>query len=86
MAMQMYLLQVIIHYPKTNKLLMGVTLKTNLQGFKRNCWRKNLHGFFTYKGKLLTDAQVRRLVNWGIEHGCRTDADIPEDKIVEILR
>jgi hypothetical protein len=65
---------------------MGITLKTNLQGFKRNWWRKNLHGFFTNNGKLLTDAQVRRMVNWGIEHGCRTEADIPEDKVVEILR
>ena len=65
---------------------MGVTLRTNLQGFKRNCWRKNLHGFFTYNGKPMTDAQVRRMVNWGIEHGYVTEADIPEDKFVEILR
>ena len=65
---------------------MGVTLKTNLQGFKRNWWRKNLHGFFTYNGKPMTDAQVRRMVNWGIEHGCRTEADIPEDKVAEILQ
>lgn len=30
---------------------MEVTLKTNLKGFKRNCWSKNLHGYFTYNGK-----------------------------------
>ena len=65
---------------------MEVTLKTNLRGLKRNCWRKNLHGFFTYKGKPMSDAQVRRLVNWGIEHGCRTEADIPADKVADILR
>lgn len=65
---------------------MELTLKTNLQGFKRNCWRKNLHGYFTYNGKPMSDAQVRRMVNWGIEHGCRTEADIPEDKFAEILR
>lgn len=65
---------------------MEVTLKTNLQGFKRNNWKKNLHGYFTYNGKPMSDAQVRRMVNWGIEHGCRTEADIPEDKFEEILR
>ena len=40
-----------------------------------------MHGFFTYNGKPMTDAQVRRMVNWGIEHGCRTEADIPEDNV-----
>ena len=65
---------------------MEVTLKTNLKGFKRNCWSKNLYGYFTYNGKPMTDAQVRRMVNYGIEHGCRTEADIPEDKFVEILQ
>ena len=34
----------------------------------------------------MTDAQVRRMVNWEIAHGCITEADIPEDKVVEILR
>lgn len=61
-------------------------LTTNLQGLKRNYWRKNLNGFFTIDGKPLSDSQVRRLVNWGISHGCRTEADIPEDKIAEILQ
>lgn len=63
-----------------------VQLTTNLQGLKRWEWRKNLSGFFTIGGKPLSDSQVRKLVNWGIEHGCRTEADIPEDKIAEILR
>lgn len=62
-----------------------VTLKVNLAGLKRNSWRKNLSGFFTINGKPLSDSQVRKLVNWGIEHGCRTEADIPEDKIASIL-
>lgn len=64
---------------------MEVTLKCNLAGLKRNSWRKNLSGFFTINGKPLSDSQVRKLVNWGIEHGCRTEADIPEDKIASIL-
>ena len=36
--------------------------------------------------KPLSDSQVRKLVNWGIEHDCRTEADISEDKIAEILQ
>ena len=61
-------------------------MKTNLQGLKMNYWRKNLNGFFTIDGKPLSDSQVRKLVNWGIAHGCQTEADIPEDKIAEILQ
>lgn len=64
---------------------MEVQLTCNLAGLKRHSWRKNLSGFFTINGKPLSDSQVRKLVNWGIEHGCRTEADIPEDKIASIL-
>ena len=62
-----------------------VTLKCNLKGLKRNWWHKNLSGFFDINGKPLSDSQVRKLVNWGIEHGCETEHDIPTDKIAEIL-
>ena len=62
-----------------------VTLKVNLAGLKRHSCRKDLSGYFTVNGKPLSDSQVRKLVNWGIEHGCRTEADIPSDKIVSIL-
>lgn len=64
---------------------MEVQITCNLAGLKRNSWRKNLSGFFTINGKPLSDSQVRKLVNWGIEHGCRTEADIPSDKIASIL-
>lgn len=43
-----------------------VQVTTNLQGLKRNYWRKNLNGFFTIGGKPLSDSHVRKLVNWGI--------------------
>ena len=66
--------------------VMQVRVTTNLKGFKRNYWRRNLKGLFTIGGKPLSDSQVRKLVNWGIEHNCRTEADIPEDKIAEILQ
>lgn len=69
---------------KNKEIMKTVKVTTNLQGFKRNCWHKNLDGFFTVNGKPLSDSCVRKLVNWGIEHGCRTEADIPEDKIAEI--
>lgn len=42
-------------------------------------------GFFEHDGKPLTDKQVRDLVNWGIEHGCETEADIPSEELPGIL-
>ena len=68
------------------KIMTTVQVTTNLKGLKRNYWRRNLKGFFTIGDKPLSDSQVRKLVDWGIEHNCRTEADIPEDKISEILQ
>ena len=63
-----------------------VTMKTNLIGFKLNCFkRKNLSGFFTCNGRSLTDAEVRRMVNYGISKGYKYDADIPDKELKEIL-
>lgn len=38
------------------------TVTANLQGLKRWAWRKNLRGFFSYGGRELSDAEVRKLV------------------------
>lgn len=40
-----------------------VQMTVNLQGLKRNCWRKNLNGFFTIGGKPLSDSHVRKVDN-----------------------
>ncbi len=64
-----------------------VKFSTNLQGLKRNYWRRNLKGFFCLEdGTELTDAQVRRIVEYGIKKGYRTERDIPESEIIQLLR
>lgn len=63
-----------------------VEVTTNLEGLKRNYWNRNLKGFFCLDdGTELSDAQVRKIVEYGIEHGYRTEKDIPEDEIAHLL-
>jgi hypothetical protein len=61
------------------------TVKTNLKGLKKWAWRKKLNGFFSVNGKELTDAQVRKMVNWAIEKGYEYDTDIPVQDVIELL-
>ncbi len=61
------------------------TLRTNLKGFKKWAWRKNLKGFFSVNGKELSDKQVRDMVEWAINKGYEYDADIPEKEAIELL-
>jgi hypothetical protein len=61
------------------------TVRTNLKGLKKWAWRKNLKGFFSVKGKELSDAQVRTMVEWAIDKGYEYDADIPENEVIELL-
>lgn len=61
------------------------TVTANLQGLKRWAWRKNLRGFFSYGGRELSDAEVRKLVEYGISKGYRTEADIPSEEVDKIL-
>lgn len=61
-------------------------MTTNLEGFKKHAWKKDLSGAFTVNGKELTDKQVRIMIDWAISKGYKRDADIPEDKVVELLK
>lgn len=61
------------------------TIKTNLKGLKKWAWRKNLKGFFSVCGKELSDAQVRRMVEWAIAKGYEYDVDIPENEVIKLL-
>lgn len=61
------------------------TVTTNLKGLKKWAWRKNLNGFFSYGGRELTDAEVRKLVEYGISKGYRTEADIPGEEVEQLL-
>lgn len=60
-------------------------MATNLAGLKRFAWRKNLRGYFIHNGRELSDAEVRRVVEYGISKGYRTEADIPEDEVNQLL-
>lgn len=63
-------------------------ITTNLKGFQR--WmnehpRKRTDGFFTFCGKELSHEQVKKMVNYAVEKGYKTEADIPSNEIVNLL-
>lgn len=60
-------------------------LHTNLQGLKKWAWRKNLRGYFILNGRELTDKEVRMIVEYGISKGYRTEGDIPDDEVLQVL-
>lgn len=60
-------------------------MHTNLQGLKKSAWRKNLRGYFILNGRELTDKEVRKIVEYGISKGYRTEGDIPDDEALEVL-
>lgn len=64
-------------------------MKTDMQGFKlyisRNP-RKRLDGYFIYQGHKLSHEEVIRVVNFAVERGYRTEADIPEEELDKLLK
>lgn len=64
---------------------MKIKLTTCLVGLKRNWWRKNLRGYFVFNGRELTDAEVRKVVEYGISKGYETEADIPDEELKKLL-
>lgn len=71
---------------------MGTTthkIKTSMRGFKQ--WmdahpRKNLSGYFSFNGRDMTDAEIRRVVTYAVENGYKTDADIPSEELALLLK
>lgn len=61
-------------------------MTTNLLGLKKYAWRKNLRGLFVFCGRELTDAEVRKVVDYGIRKGYKTEADIPVMDVAILLR
>lgn len=64
-------------------------MTTNMAGFQR--WivahpRKRLTGYFLVNGKPLSHDEVIKIVNYAVEHGYRTEADIPDNEIAEVLK
>lgn len=65
---------------------MIMKMTTNLAGLKKFAWKKNLKGYFIYGGRELSDAEVRRVVEYGISRGYRTEADIPDEEVEQLLK
>lgn len=62
-------------------------IKTNLKGFKANWWEfEDLTGLFNYDGRPMTDKEIRAVVEWGIQHECETEADIPPEMVEKIIQ
>lgn len=58
---------------------------TSLKGLKKWEWKKNLQGYFTIGDRELTDAETRKLVEFGLSKGYDTDADFTEDDLKELF-
>lgn len=63
-----------------------IKVTCDLKRLRRSYWDRDLSGLFCLgDGTELGDGQVRRIVEYGIEHGYRTESDIPESEIADIL-
>ena len=59
-----------------------------MKGFQR--WmkehpRKNTSGYFRFGGRELTHEEVKKVVDYAVEKGYRTDADIPANEVLQLL-
>lgn len=64
-------------------------LTTNMKGFQN--WmkehpRKRVDGFFSFGGKEMTHEQIKRVVDYAVEKGYRTEADVPAEEIEELIK
>jgi hypothetical protein len=63
-------------------------ITTNMRGFQqwmRRHPRKRTDGFFSFNGKELKHEQIKRIVDYAVEKGYRTDADIPSEELAKLL-
>ena len=63
-------------------------IRTNMRGFQK--WmkahpKKNLAGCFHVGDRDLTHNEVVKIVNYAVEKGYRTDADIPGEELAKLL-
>jgi hypothetical protein len=63
-------------------------ITTNMKGFQK--WmkahpKKNLAGYFSIGDRELTHNEVVKIVNYAVEKGYRTDADIPGEELAKLL-
>lgn len=68
---------------------MKMKLTTNMKGlqkFHELHPHKSLKGYFTLDGRELTHREVLTIVNYAVEHGYETEADIPEEELNTIFK
>ena len=58
---------------------------TSLEGLKKWEWGNNLQGYFTLGDRELTDAEARKLVEYGLSKGYKTDKDFTDADIKELF-
>ena len=47
--------------------------------------RKRTDGYFSFGGKELTHEQIKRIVDYAVQKGYRTEVDIPSEEIIKLL-
>ena len=63
-------------------------ITTNMRGFQiymKAHPKTNLAGYFTVGDRELTHNEVVKIVNYAVEKGYRTEADIPSEELANLL-
>ncbi len=65
-----------------------IRMKTNMKGFQR--WmkehpRKRVDGYFNFGDREMTHEEIKKMVDYAVLMGYRTEADIPEEEIAKLL-
>ena len=54
-------------------------MNVDLKGFKRNCGHQLMGDFIIHRGRHMSERDTRVLVNYAIEQGYKTTADVPDE-------
>ena len=65
-----------------------IRMTTNMKGFQR--WmkehpRKRVDGYFTLGDREMTHEEIKKMVDYAVLMGYRTEADIPEEELAKVL-
>lgn len=54
-------------------------MNLDLKGFKHNCGHRPMGDFIIHNGRRMSESDTRKLVNYAIEQGYETLADVPDE-------
>lgn len=60
-------------------LLFNYTMNIDLEGFKRNCGHQLMGDLIIHNNRRMSESDTRKLVNYAIEQGYETLADVPDE-------